>query len=180
MKRKITVASLLLVSTLLLSGCSNEAGQSPDSPLVSTAQGLGEPKVVPPFTDNSQFTQLYDSTNGAVDFRDMDKLDWEVTRVFKADRGEKLLPGDNFKATAQSNLTYNESVKEWVEALKKDGWVASNEVKPEPAKNEEQFTGSKMDYRWKAYSVDLTKGKSTINVDIVPEQQKIILKINSQ
>lgn len=171
----------MVATALLLSGCTKEAAPeiTEDSPLVSTAQGLGDAKVDEALFSVSQFSDIYDSTNGAISFKKMDTLDWEVKRVLKAPEGEKLPDGDNFTATAKSNFSYSDTIKDWIEELvEEDGWTATNEVKPKPRSDEEQYVGTKEDYRTKPYSVDLTKGKTTMNVDI--ENNVATVTINSQ
>jgi hypothetical protein len=178
MKKMQTVSALMVAAAILLTGCTSNAPTTEDSPLVSTAQGLGEAKVKEDYFSRSQFAQVYDSTNGAISFERMDALDWKIDRILKAPEGEQLPAGDNFKATAQSNFSYNEMVWKWIDELKKDGWTATNEVKAQPRSDEDRYTGTKEDYRAKPYSVDLSKGKTIIKVKI--ENETITITINSQ
>lgn len=179
MKKMLTVSAVVLAASLLLTGCSgNDTTEDANAPLVSTAQGLGDEKVPASVFDNSNFTQVYDSTDGKISFEKLDLMDWEVKRVLKAPKGQTLPAGDNFEATAQNNFSYYDTVKDWIEEAKKDGWVAKNEVKSEPRSDEEKYTGTKEDYRTKLYSVELSKGKSSMTVKM--ENEKITLTINSQ
>jgi hypothetical protein len=181
MAKTLAVSGLVIAAALLLTGCTGSNDSIPsDAPLVSEAQGLGQEKVPENLYSSSQFSQVYDSTNGAISFEELDRMDWKVQRVLKAEDGKSLPEGDNFKATSTANLSYNETVIGWVEAMKKDGWNAANEVKATPASNEKEIQGSDQDYRNKPYSVDLSKGKTTMKVAITPDNQTITLNINSQ
>lgn len=172
------MSAFMIAATLLLTGCSgNSAPVTSDAPLVSTAEGLGEPKSSQLLV-SSPFIQLSESTQGKIDFKPLDALDWKVERVIKAADGEKLPAGDNFKATTQFYPAYTSHLKEWVETLKADGWTATNEVKAEPRDDEERYTGTKEDYRAKPYSVDLAKGKSTIKIKA--DNPEITMMVNSQ
>lgn len=171
----------MVAASLLLTGCSKGDPEPvvTDGPLVSTAQGLGEPKISEAIFNASQFEEIYHSTNGAISFEKLDALDWKVERVMKAAEGEQLPAGDNFRATATSNFSYSDAVKAWVQELKtNDGWTAANEVKPEPRADEKRYANTKEDYRMKPYSIDLTKGGTTMNVKI--ENGTITLIINSK
>jgi hypothetical protein len=178
MKKMLTVSTVLLATSLLLTGCSNTPEPDPNAPLVSTAQGLGDEKVDESVFNNSQFEKAYDSTDGKISFEKLDLMEWQVQRVLKAPKGENLPEGDNFQATAANNFSYYDTMKEWIEELKADGWVAKNEVKSDPRSDEAQYTGTKEDYRTKLYSVDLSKGKSSMKVKM--ENETITLTMNSQ
>lgn len=178
MKKMLTVSTVLLATSLLLSGCSNNPEPDPNTPLVSTAQGLGDEKVDESVFNNSKFEKAYDSTDGKISFEKLDLMEWEVKRVLKAPEGESLPEGDNFQATATNNFSYYDTMKEWIEELKADGWVAKNEVKAERRADEDYYAESKEDYRTKLYSVDLSKGKSSMSVKM--ENETITLTMNSQ
>lgn len=170
----------MIAAALLLSGCSsnNPTPEDTNAPLVSTAQGLGDEKVSSAVFNNSSFEQVYDSTDGKISFEKLDLMDWEVKRVMKAPEGKTLPAGDNFEATAANNFSYYDTVKDWIEELKADGWAAKNEVKAERRSDEDRYTNSKEDYRTKLYSVELSKAKSSMTVKM--ENEKITLTINSQ
>lgn len=181
MKKKMLTISGVLLAALVFSGCTGGNTPQPtasDAPLTSTAQGLGERKMAENLYLDSQFEQIYNSTKGAVSFETLDLMEWKVERVLQAPEGEKLPAGDNFRATAKANFSYNDTVKAWVEELKKDGWKAENEVVPKPIKDEALVKDTKEDYRLKPYSVDLSKGKTTVKVKI--ENGTITITINSQ
>lgn len=180
MKKLVTVG--FIAASLLLSGCSS-SDITEDSPLTSKAQGLGEPKVEETLFQSSQFSEVYESTDGAISFESLDNMDWKVKRILKAPEGEKLPKGDNFEATAAFNFSYYDLTLEWVKMLKEtDGWTASDEVVPQPREMEnELYRGSKEDYRAKnPYSVELKKGKTTMNVSMSGKDNTVIVKINSQ
>lgn len=171
----------MIAASLLLTGCSSNNTPAPEdtnAPLVSTAQGLGDEKVNESVFNNSNFEKVYESTDGKISFEKLDLMDWQVKRVLKAPEGKTLPAGDNFEATAQNNFSYYDTVKDWIGELKADGWVAKNEVKTDPRPDEAQYTGTKEDYRTKLYSVDLSKGKSSVTVKM--ENETITLTINSQ
>lgn len=181
MKKALTVSTVMLAASLLLTGCSGNSSPAPEdtnAPLVSHAEGLGDKKVDQAVFSKSSFAQIYESTDGKIDFSRLDMMDWTVKRVLKAPEGKSLPAGDNFEATAKNNFSYYEIMKNWVAQVEADGWVAKNEVKSEPRSDEEQYVGTKKDYRTKLYSVDLSKGKSTMNVKM--ENDTITLTINSQ
>lgn len=171
----------MVAASLLLTGCSKEAPAPvvTDGPLVGTAEGLGEPKISEGAFNGSQFEHVYDSTNGAISFKKMDALDWKIERVIQAGEGEKLPEGDNFRATSSNNFATSDIVKAWVqELIADDGWTGTNEVKPVPRADEERYANTKGDYRTKPYSIDLSKGGTTMKVKI--ENETITLIINSK
>lgn len=179
MKKLVTVS--FIAASLLLSGCSNDITE--DSPLTSKAQGLGEPKVEEILFQSSQFSEVYESTDGAISFESLDNMDWEVKRILKAPEGEKLPKGDNFEATSTFNFSYYEVMLEWVKTLKEtDGWTASDEVIPQPREMEKElYQNSQEDYRLKnPYSVKLEKGKTTMDISMSGENNSITVKINSK
>lgn len=182
MKKTLTVSTLMLAASLLLTGCSSTsappAPEDTNAPLVSHAQGLGDSKVDQSAFSTSSFAKVYESTEGKISFQKLDLMDWKVKRVLKAADGKTLPTGDNFEATAQNNFSYYDTMKEWLTEMEADGWVAKNEVKSDPRSDEEQYTGTKEDYRTKLYSVDLSKGKSSMSVKM--ENDTITLIINSQ
>lgn len=178
MKKTTSAGAVLIAAALLLSGCN--APITEDSPYVSEAQGLGEPKVEEHQYMISQFKDIYDATNGTISFAEIEGLEWDVQRVVK---GEKLPKGDNFKATATNNFSYHTALMSWVEKLKtEDGWEAENEVKQTPRKDEERkYAGTSDDYRLiQPYSVDLSKGETKMTVKINPDDSLITLTINTK
>jgi hypothetical protein len=183
MKKMLAMSTFMVAAALLLNGCTNApepVGPASEAPLVSTAEGLGEPKEVQLLV-TSPFNPVNESTQRKIDFKMLERLDWKVERVLKAADGEKLPAGDNFKATASSNPSYTGVVKEWVETMKADGWTATNEVKAQPRPDEAKYEGTKEDYRAKAYSVDLAKGKSTIKINSSHvDNSEMTMIINSQ
>lgn len=194
MTKKMKVGALIFAGAILLTGCSgNDEPPVPvnteAAPLVSNAEGLGEKaKVDPSLYAKSQFSEVYESTQGKIDLTLMDDLDWKVERVFEAPEGEKLPKGDNFRATAVGNLTYNELVIDWVELLKADGWEAKNEISTKKPEKMDPDTPLEEDWRNNPYSVELSKGKSVVKVDITIGSQTeteiingaIVVTVNSQ
>lgn len=180
MRKATTLSAALLITALLVSGCSND-DLTKDSPYVSTAQGLGEQKVEENLFENSQFSEIYQSTKGTISFVELDAMEWEVKRLLKAPEGEKLPKGDNFRATAPGNISYNEVVINWAEKLKiEDGWEAEHEVKQTPPEDENELW-TPDDYRMaQPYEIDLVKGETTLKVRINPDTDTITLNVNSR